>query len=140
GYSLGAVDYIHTPVISEVLRGKVAALVELHNKTLQVRRQAELLREKEHLEYERKLIETKQREEREKERRIAEVLAEKAEELARSNADLDEFAYLAAHDLREPLRTIGGYGQELVRRYAADAEGHELVERIVEGVQIMDRL
>jgi signal transduction histidine kinase len=140
GYSLGAVDYIHTPVISEVLRGKVSALVELHNKTQQVRRQAELLREKERLEYERKLAETKQREERQKERRIAEVLAEKAAELARSNADLDEFAHLAAHDLREPLRTIGGYSQELAKRYADDAEGRELVERIVEGVQIMDRL
>jgi light-regulated signal transduction histidine kinase (bacteriophytochrome) len=68
------------------------------------------------------------------------VLAEKAAELARSNADLDEFAYLAAHDLREPLRTIGGYSQELAKRYADDAEGCELVERVVEGVQIMDRL
>src|SRR5205823_6841962 len=50
GYSLGAVDYIHAPVISEVLRAKVAALVELHNKTVQVRRQAELLRDQERLE------------------------------------------------------------------------------------------
>lgn len=140
GYSLGAVDYIHAPIIPEVLQGKVGALVELYNKTLEVRRQAELLREKERLDYERKLAEAQQREEREKERRIAEVLAVKAEELARSNADLDEFAYLAAHDLREPLRTVASYSQELAKRFGNDAQGCELVERVVDGVHMMDRL
>ncbi len=140
GYSLGAVDYLHAPIIPVVLQAKVTALVELYNKSLQVRRQAELLREKERIEYERKLAEAKQREEREKERRIAEVLAETAKELARSNADLDEFASLAAHDLREPLRTIAGYSQELARRYGDDPEGCKLVDRVVDGVQRMDRL
>src|SRR3954470_15744365 len=44
GYSLGAVDYILTPVVPEVLRSKVAVFVELFRKTQQVRRQAESLR------------------------------------------------------------------------------------------------
>jgi signal transduction histidine kinase/DNA-binding response OmpR family regulator len=43
-YALGAVDYILTPVVPTVLRAKVSVLVELHKKTLQVRRQAEVLR------------------------------------------------------------------------------------------------
>src|SRR3954464_11066859 len=44
GYSMGAVDYIHTPVVPEVLRSKVAVFVELALKTQQVKRQAEALR------------------------------------------------------------------------------------------------
>ena len=44
GYSLGAVDYIHTPVVPEVLRTKVAVFVDLFKKTQQVKRQAESLR------------------------------------------------------------------------------------------------
>jgi signal transduction histidine kinase/DNA-binding response OmpR family regulator len=44
GYSLGAVDYIHTPVIPEVLRSKVSVFVELYQKNAQVHRQSETLR------------------------------------------------------------------------------------------------
>src|SRR5580658_1246077 len=44
GYSLGAVDYIHTPVIPEVLRSKVSVFVDLYQKNAQVRRQTETLR------------------------------------------------------------------------------------------------
>src|SRR5581483_1364936 len=44
GYSLGAVDYIQTPVVPEVLKTKVAVFVDLFRKTEQVRRQAEVLR------------------------------------------------------------------------------------------------
>ena len=140
GYSLGAVDYIHAPFLPEVLRAKVGALVELFKKTEQVRQQAQLLREQERREYERMLEEARVREERDKERRIAEVLAEKAAELARSNADLDQFAYLASHDLREPLRTIAGYSLELQRRFCDDAEVNEITGRIIDGVELMDRL
>src|SRR6187551_1668431 len=41
GYSLGAVDYILTPVVPEILRAKIAVFVDLHKKTEQVKRQAE---------------------------------------------------------------------------------------------------
>src|SRR5262245_38827448 len=45
GYSLGAVDYITTPVLPEVLRTKVSVFVELYRKTERIRRQAERLRQ-----------------------------------------------------------------------------------------------
>jgi PAS domain S-box-containing protein len=57
GYSLGAVDYIFTPVIAEVLRSKVTVFVELLKKTEEVRRQAEQLRQLEEREHTEKLKE-----------------------------------------------------------------------------------
>jgi signal transduction histidine kinase len=48
GYSLGAVDYIQTPVVPEVLRSKVAVFVDLFRKSAQVQRQAESLRRRAH--------------------------------------------------------------------------------------------
>ncbi len=67
----------------------------------------------------------------------------KAEDaLKRSNADLQQFAYVASHDLREPLRTISSYLQLLARRYAAclDEEGRTFLDFAVDGAQRMDAL
>src|SRR5439155_10507291 len=63
-------------------------------------------------------------------------------ELARSNADLERFAYVASHDLSEPLRTIGGFGGLLERRYAdrLDDEGRMMLGHVTSGAARLQAL
>jgi signal transduction histidine kinase len=74
--------------------------------------------------------------------RLKETLAERNAALERSNQSLEEFAYVASHDLQEPLRAITGFTQLLQERYAGklDAEADEFMGFVVEGTIRMKHL
>ncbi|GGR39115.1 ATP-binding protein [Deinococcus ruber] len=64
------------------------------------------------------------------------------EELRRSNAELEQFAYVASHDLQEPLRTVTSFSQLLVSKYRGqlDAKGDLYLRLITEGAERMAQL
>ncbi|HYR22231.1 MAG TPA: response regulator [Chthoniobacterales bacterium] len=85
GYSLGAVDYILTPVVPDILRAKIAVFVDLFKKTEQIKRQAE------------------ERENLVREQAIAEHARAEAE---RASAAKDRFLAMLSHELRTPLTPV----------------------------------
>jgi signal transduction histidine kinase len=87
----------------------------------------------------RALEETRLRQERS---RAQQQLAEKVEELARSNSDLEQFAYIASHDLQEPLRMVASYTQLLAERYRGqlDEAADRYIGYAVEGATRMQAL
>lgn len=103
GFKMGAVDYIHKPIDPSLLRFKVSVFVELFQKT------RKLVIQEEKLKAINQALETEIEERRLSEKRIKllnQQLVSSNAELKASNEELDRFAFVASHDLQEPLRKI----------------------------------
>ncbi len=75
-------------------------------------------------------------------KRLKMQVRQRTEELEKSNADLKKFAYVASHDLREPLRMITSFLQLLERRYKdkLDEDAHEFIYYAVDGARRLDKI
>ena len=70
------------------------------------------------------------------------ILERQSQELIRSNAELQQFAYVTSHDLQEPLRTMVNFSQLLVRRYGGQlgSDADQYLDFIISGAQRMNGL
>lgn len=129
GYRAGAVDYIYKPIRPELLRAKVQVFVELYKKNYQL------------VEQEQKLIATNRNLEleisdriasEEKARKLNKQLLANIDQLEATNRELDCFAYMASHDLQEPLRKIRIFSDRVSSKYGneLDSESKVYIDKI----------
>ncbi len=151
GYRLGAVDYVYVPVVPEILRSKVAALVELHCKRLELQQLNQSLeRANQRLALAHSTLQAEKNRELEELNHTLQqanaqleatnrVLAGEVEERRRIEAALteadrhkNEFIAILAHELRNPLAPINNAVQIVRNRKVDDAQvswAHDIIER-----------
>ena len=130
GYRMGGVDYIYKPINPELLRAKVAVFVELYSKNQQL-----MLQEKKLLA---EIEERKISEERVK--LLNEQLVANNESLKQMNEELDQFAYMASHDLQEPLRKIQVFSDKILRNNNFDPDSEKYFGKIINSSKRMQNL
>jgi len=130
GYRMGGVDYIYKPINPELLRAKVAVFVELYSKNQQL-----MLQEKKLLA---EIEERKISEERIK--LLNEQLVANNKSLKQMNEELDQFAYMASHDLQEPLRKIQVFSDKILRNNNFDPDSEKYFGKIINSSKRMQNL
>jgi signal transduction histidine kinase len=137
GYKMGGVDYIYKPINPQLLRVKVSVFVELYRKNHQL------------MIHERKLLATNRSLQREIEERKAseekvrslnEQLVENNAHLKAVNEELDRFAYVASHDLQEPLRKIMVFSDKILMKENHDQETEKYFKKIISSSERMQSL
>jgi len=137
GYRMGGVDYIYKPIKPELLRAKVAVFVELYSKNQQLQQQErKLLAANKFLQKEieeRKISEQKVK-------LLNEQLVANNDSLKQMNEELDQFAYMASHDLQEPLRKIQVFSDKILRNNNFDPDSEKYFGKIVNSSKRMQHL
>lgn len=138
GYQTGAVDYIYKPINPDILRAKVGVLIELYRKTRLLHEQEQKLiainRSLENEVKDRKASE-------EKVLQLNRQLLQNINSLESANKDLEQFAFMASHDLQEPLRKILMFSDRLYQKYQSVLqEDVRLINRIQSSAERMQAL
>lgn len=138
GYQSGAIDFILKPVNPALLRAKVGVLVELYRKNrLLLEQEKKLITINRNLEreiHERKVSE-------EKVQQLNKKLLENIANLESANKELERFAFMASHDLQEPLRKIRMFSDRLFSKYKdVFADDTKMVTRIQQAAERMQAL
>lgn len=137
GYKVGAVDFIYKPINPELLRVKVGLFVELYQKTQSLLAQeTKLLTINASLQKE---IEERQASEQ-KVRDLNRLLVQNNSHLKAVNEELDRFAYIASHDLQEPLRKIRVFSDMIAQKKSQEAEVDKYVTKIMNATVRMQQL
>jgi signal transduction histidine kinase len=139
GYKQGGVDYIYKPINPELLKAKVSVFVELYKKNHQLMAQEQkLIAINKNLAKE---IEVRKSTE-EKIIDLNTQLIDNNRQLKITNDELERFAYVASHDLQEPLRKIMIFGDRFSSKYLKklDDEGRNYIERMMRASERMQLL
>ncbi len=137
GYRTGGVDYIYKPINPELLRVKVSVFVELYRKNHQlIQHEKKLLAANRSLQKE---IEERKASE-EKVQLLNAQLVENNAHLKEVNEELDRFAYVASHDLQEPLRKIMVFSDKILMSKSSNKETEKYFKRIISSSERMQLL
>lgn len=137
GYRVGAVDFIYKPINPELLRVKVGLFVELYRKTQSlIAQEQKLLLANASLQRE---IEEKEASEL-KVRELNRQLLQNNIHLKAVNEELDRFAYIASHDLQEPLRKIRVFSDMILQKKSGEPEVDKYVQKITNATIRMQQL